>query len=55
MAESQEGCLEEYYKTTFLLINKHKFSLTELENLLPYEKDIYVYTLMADLEKQKEK
>lgn len=48
MAESKN--LADYYKTTFLLINKHGFSLTELENMIPYEKEIYIFSLIASLE-----
>jgi len=33
----------------------HKYSLTELENMLPWERDIYVNMLMRYLEEEKEK
>jgi hypothetical protein len=33
----------------------HKYSLTELENLIPWEKDIYVNRLMRDLEEEAER
>lgn len=42
--------LTNYFKTTFLLINKHGFSLTELESMIPYEREIYIYSLMSSLE-----
>jgi hypothetical protein len=32
----------------------HKYSLTELENMMPFERDIYVEMLLAFLEKEKE-
>lgn len=33
----------------------HKYSLTELDNMLPWERDIYVNMLMRYLEEEKEK
>jgi hypothetical protein len=33
----------------------HKYSLTELENMIPWEKDIYVNMLMRYLEEENEK
>lgn len=33
----------------------HKYSLTELESLIPWEKDIYVNMLIQYLEEEKEK
>lgn len=33
----------------------HKYSLTELENMLPWERDIYVNMLMQYLEQENEK
>lgn len=33
----------------------HKYSLTELENMLPWERDIYVNMLLRYLEEENEK
>jgi|TARA_R110002126_G_scaffold3338_6_gene19118 hypothetical protein len=33
----------------------HKYSLTEIDNLIPFEKALYVDMLIKHLEKQKEK
>jgi hypothetical protein len=33
----------------------HKYSLTELENMLPWEKSIYITLLMKYLEEENEK
>ena len=30
-----------YYQTTFLMMKEHNFTLTEIENMLPWEKHIY--------------
>lgn len=33
----------------------HKYSLTELDNMLPYERDIYVALLIQHLEEEEER
>jgi hypothetical protein len=33
----------------------HKYSLTELENMIPWERDIYVNMLMRYLEEENER
>ena len=45
--------LENYYKLNFSLIQYHKYSLTEIENLIPWERAIYVELLRAHLEEEK--
>ena len=45
--------LENYYKLNFSLIQYHKYSLTEIENLIPWERDIYVTLLQQYLEEEK--
>jgi hypothetical protein len=47
--------LGNYYKTNFALIQHHKYSLTELENMLPWERDVYVNMLIQHLEEENEK
>ena len=47
--------LESYYKLTFSLIQYHKYSLTEIENLIPWERDIYVTLLQQHLEEERDK
>ena len=39
----------------FNLMQHHNYSLTELENLLPWERDIYVDMLITYLKDQEEK
>ena len=34
--------LESYFKLNFALIQHHKYSLTEIENMMPWERYIYV-------------
>ena len=44
--------LESYYKTNFALIQHHKYSLTELENMIPWEREIYVTLLQNHIEEE---
>jgi len=37
--------LEAYFDYHFAMIHTHKWSLTELENMLPWERDIYLYKM----------
>ena len=45
--------LESYYETNFALIQHHKYSLTELENMIPWEREVYIGLLMNYLEEQR--
>ena len=45
--------LENYFRLNFALIQYHKWSLSEIENLLPWERDIYVELLKQHLEEEK--
>jgi hypothetical protein len=38
------------YKTNFVLIQEHKYSLTELENMLPWERKVYISLLIKHVE-----
>lgn len=42
-----------YYKTVFALAQHHKYQISEIENLLPYERDLYVELLIDYIESQK--
>ena len=44
--------LESYYKTNFALIQHHKYSLTELENMIPWEREVYVSLLQQHIEEE---
>ena len=44
--------LESYYKTNFALMQHHKYSLTELENMIPWEREIYVSLLQQYVEEE---
>ena len=47
--------LESYFKLNFALIQHHKYSLTEIENMMPWERDIYVGLLNQYVEEENEK
>ena len=34
--------LESYYKLNFSLMQHHKYSLTEIENMMPWEREVYL-------------
>ena len=42
--------LESYFKLNFALIQQHKYSLTEIENMMPWERDIYLGLLNQYIE-----
>ena len=47
--------VENYFKTNFGLMQHHKYSLTELENMIPFEREIYVGLLMNYIKEEKER
>ena len=44
--------LESYFRLNFALMQYHKYSLTEIENMIPWERDIYVGLLQQHLEEE---
>ena len=44
--------LESHYRINFALMQYHKYSLTELENMMPWERDIYTSLLKQYIEEQ---
>jgi hypothetical protein len=36
-------------QVNFVLIQKHHYSLTEIENLIPWERDVYLGLLQKDV------
>ena len=47
--------LSNYYQLTFQLMQHHKYNLTEIENLIPFERDIYVEMLISSIEEENRK
>ena len=44
--------IESYYKVNFALMQHHKYSLTELENMIPWEREVYVSLLHNFIEEE---
>ena len=44
--------LASYFKINFALMEHHKYSLTEIENMIPWEKDVYVALLEQYIEEE---
>ena len=44
--------LASYYKMNFALMQHHKYSLTELENMMPCEIEIYISLLQQYIEEE---
>ena len=47
--------LESYFKLNFAMMQHHKYSLTEIENMMPWERDIYVALLNQYIEEENQK
>lgn len=47
--------LENYYRTNFAMMQHHKYSLTELEGMIPWEREIYISMLVEFVEQENEK
>lgn len=43
-----------YYKTNFALMQHHKYSLAEIESMIPWEKYVYIDLLSDFLKKQEQ-
>ena len=46
--------LEAYYQIMFSLVQHHKYSITEIENLIPWEREIFVGLLVKYLKEENE-
>ncbi len=44
--------LESFYKLNFSLMQHHKYSLTEIENMMPWEREIYLGLLNQYIEEE---
>jgi len=45
--------IENYFVLNFSLMQYHKYSLTEIENMIPWERDVYVGMLQNHLEEER--
>jgi len=46
--------LQNLYKINFDITQYHKFTLTEIENMIPFERDIYVMMLEEKIKKEED-
>ena len=42
-------------RTNFGLMQHHKYSLTELENMMPWEREVYLTLLQIHIEEENER
>ena len=47
--------LASYYQVNFALMQHHKYSLTELEDMMPWEREIYVGLLLKHIDEENER
>lgn len=45
--------LHNFYKLNFALMQYHKYTLQDLESMIPFERDVYVAMLQQYLEEQR--
>jgi hypothetical protein len=44
-----------YYKTNFALMQHHKYNLSDLEDMIPFERDIYIMLLSQHIEEENDR
>ena len=44
-----------YYKINFALMQHHKYSLSDIENMIPWEREVYVNMLATHLQKERDR
>lgn len=42
-----------HYESNFALIQHHKYSMSDINQMIPYEREIYIMLLMKYLQEQK--
>ena len=47
--------VENYYRTNSLIVYNNRFTLTELENMFPFEREIYVSLLVNHIEEENQR
>ena len=47
--------LKNYFETNFALMQHHKYNLSDIEQMVPWEKTIYVTMLVNYIEEENEK
>jgi hypothetical protein len=47
--------LKNYFETNFALMQHHKYSLNDLDNMMPWEKSLYIDMLIEHIKEENEK
>lgn len=47
--------LGNFYKMNFALMQYHKYALADIENMIPFEREVYVAMLIKFLEEEKQR
>jgi hypothetical protein len=47
--------IEAYYHTNFALVQHHKWSLQDIENMIPFELELYSQLLIMHIEEEKKR
>ena len=47
--------LQNHYVTNFQLMQHHKYALTELDNMMPFEREIYVQLLINHIKEENQR
>ena len=50
----QHDTLMNHYKTTFSLMHEHHWAWSDIQNMIPFERDIYLILLQQYLEEHKD-
>jgi len=54
MALSHDS-LANYYQLNFALMQYHNYGLEDIENMIPFEREIYIHMLIKHLDDEKKK
>ena len=46
--------LTNYYKTIKIMVEEYNYSIRDIENLFPFERDIFVSLILSEINKEKE-
>lgn len=47
--------LASYYRTNFILMQHHQYSLSEIESMMPWEREVYINLLTEHLKQEKDR
>lgn len=55
MIALQGDTIEDHYKTLFYLQDKRHYSVSEIEEMIPFEHEILIAQIMEDIKKKQQK